>query len=184
MPAITDFEIPHNLPASEVAILLLQTGMTVATAESCTGGLLAGALTEVPGSSAYFVGGVVSYDNKVKLDLLSVPSELLEAHGAVSAEVATVMAESVRALIGADIGISVTGIAGPSGATPGKPVGTTYIALSSEVGTFVQHFHFALDRAGNRASSVEAALSMLTAHLSSLTDMSEKSAIREGALTS
>jgi PncC family amidohydrolase len=184
VPPVTDLDIPHNLPASEAAILLLQTGMTVATAESCTGGLLAGALTDVPGSSAYFVGGVVSYDNKVKLDLLNVPSELIEAHGAVSAEVAAVMAESVCALIGADIGISVTGIAGPSGATPGKPVGTTYVALSSEFRTVVQHFHFGLDRSGNRASSVEAALSMLTAHLSALASGSEQSAIREGALTS
>jgi PncC family amidohydrolase len=160
-----DFDIPDHFPAADAARLLLHVGATVATAESCTGGLLSGALTEVPGSSAYFLGGVISYDNKVKSGLLGVPAELLEAHGAVSAEVATSMAENVRTLLGADIGVSVTGIAGPTGATPGKPVGTTYIALSSQAGTDVQHFLFGLDRAGNRASSVEAALTMLTKHL-------------------
>lgn len=184
MSALIDPDIPRDLPASEAARLFLQSGMTVATAESCTGGLLAGALTEVPGSSAYFVGGVVTYDNKVKSGLLGVPAELLEAHGAVSAEVATVMAERVRVRLGTDIGISITGIAGPGGATPAKPVGTTYIALSSEGGTIAQHFRFGLDRAGNRASSVQAALSMLAVHLESIALRSGEGVARQEALTS
>ncbi|HKP54241.1 MAG TPA: nicotinamide-nucleotide amidohydrolase family protein [Chloroflexia bacterium] len=151
--------------ASGAASLLFDAGLTVAAAESCTGGLLSGALTAIPGSSAYFLGGIISYDNKVKSGILRVPAELIEANGAVSAQVALSMAHRVRDLLGSDIGMSVTGIAGPGGATPGKPVGTTYIALVSGGFEDVRHFCFEGDRAGNRASSVREALTMLLSYL-------------------
>ena len=112
--------------------MLKEKGMTLALAESCTGGLISKMLTDIPGSSEYFPGGVVSYSNRVKEQLLGVDSADLEEHGAVSEEVAGQMAEGVRKLLGSDIGLSVTGIAGPGGGTPAKPVGTVCIALSGE----------------------------------------------------
>jgi len=175
----TDPQHVTNSLASEAAHLLLETGLTVATAESCTGGLLSGALTGIPGSSAYFLGGIVSYDNKVKSGILGVPSDLIEAHGAVSAQVALSMAQRVRALLAADIAMSVTGIAGPSGATPNKPVGTTYIALVSADFDEVQHFCFDGVRAGNRASSVREALIMLITYLEARANRDRGEARRE-----
>jgi nicotinamide-nucleotide amidase len=105
-------------------------GVTIATAESCTGGLLAGRLTDLPGSSAYVLGGVVSYANEVKQDVLGVPAALIAELGAVSAEVAAAMAAGVRGVLGADIGVGITGIAGPDGGTPDKPVGLVYLCAS------------------------------------------------------
>jgi nicotinamide-nucleotide amidase len=102
-------------------------GMTIAAAESCTGGLVSARLTSVPGSSKAFVGGLVAYDDRLKLDGLGVPAELLERHGAVSAETAAAMAAGVRHSLGADVGVSVTGVAGPGGGTPKKPVGLVFI---------------------------------------------------------
>jgi competence/damage-inducible protein CinA-like protein len=102
-------------------------GMTLAAAESCTGGLVSARLTSVPGSSEAFVGGLVAYDDRLKLDGLGVPAELLERHGAVSAETAAAMATGVRQSLGADVGVSVTGVAGPGGGTPRKPVGLVFI---------------------------------------------------------
>ena len=101
-------------------------GLTLATAESCTGGLVAARLTSVPGSSDVFVGGIVSYANEVKIGELGVPAELIEQHGAVSAEVAEAMARGARERLGVDVAVSVTGVAGPDGGTEEKPVGLVY----------------------------------------------------------
>jgi len=115
-----------------VGRLLAERGLTVAVAESCTGGLIAHRLTNVPGSSRYFLGGVVAYANEVKERMLGVRPETLRQHGAVSRETALEMARGVRRLLGADIALSATGIAGPAGGTPEKPVGLVYVALAAE----------------------------------------------------
>jgi PncC family amidohydrolase len=135
--------------------------LTVATAESCTGGLVAHTLTRVPGSSAYVIGGIVSYADRIKVELLGVPATVLAAHGAVSAQVARAMAEGARARLGVDIAVSVTGIAGPDGGGPAKPVGLTYIAVADAAGTEVKRFVWPGDRAGNVAASVRAAIEFL-----------------------
>ena len=113
--------------------LLREHGMTLATAESCTGGLIADRITNVPGSSDYFLEGVVSYSNEAKVKILGVPEEIINAHGAVSAPVVEAMASGVRRLAGSDIGVGVSGIAGPSGGTPEKPVGTVFIGVDSRI---------------------------------------------------
>ena len=117
-----------------VAAQLERTGATLATAESCTGGLIAHLLTAIPGISPYFLGGVVSYCNEAKAELLGVPSDLIAAHGAVSPEVAKAMAEGARARFHSDLALSATGVAGPSGGSPEKPVGRVYIGLASPSG--------------------------------------------------
>jgi nicotinamide-nucleotide amidase len=118
-----------------VADALLERGLTIATAESCTAGLLVARLTERPGSSAYVLGGVATYSNSAKTALVDVPAALIEAVGAVSEEVAAAMAHGVRPRFGADIGVGITGIAGPDGATPGKPVGLVHICVSGPAGS-------------------------------------------------
>lgn len=140
--------------------LLARRGMRIALAESCTGGLISGRITGVAGSSDYFEAGLVTYSNRAKEKFLSVPHDLLAARGSVSAEVAASMAEGVRAATGVDLGVSVTGIAGPGGGTPEKPVGTVYMALAAEGGTFVRLHHFSGDRAAVRNQTVEEALKM------------------------
>jgi nicotinamide-nucleotide amidase len=120
----------HDVPEA-LAGLLLEQRRTIALAESCTGGLIAARLTDIPGISSAFLGGVVAYSNGAKTALLGVPSELIAAHGAVSAEVAQAMAEGARQRFGADMGLSVTGIAGPGGGTPEKPVGLVYLGLAT-----------------------------------------------------
>ncbi len=119
-------------------------GKTIATAESCTGGLIGAALTAVPGSSAVFHGGIIAYDNSVKTSLLGVPEDIVSTHGAVSAKVAAAMAEGARAKFGVDIAVSVTGIAGPSGGSKDKPVGTVWIGLATQDpdNCTTQHFLF------------------------------------------
>ena len=135
---------------------------TVGTAESCTGGLLGGRLTELPGSSDYVVGGLIVYSNAAKHALLGVPNELLETHGAVSAPVAQSMAEGARKALATDYAISVTGIAGPDGGTPDKPVGLVFIGCAAAAGeTLVRRHEFPGDRATVRAWSVAAALHLL-----------------------
>ncbi|MDX1993306.1 MAG: CinA family protein [bacterium] len=132
---------------------------TICTAESCTGGLVASLLTDIPGSSAYVLGGVVAYSNAVKHALLSVPDDILMEQGAVSAETAAVMASSARALFGADYALSVTGIAGPGGETPTKPVGLTYIGIAGPSRLLeIRRFVWKGDREANKRSSAEAAL--------------------------
>ena len=151
--------------ARRVGERLATAGLTVAVAESCTGGLLAAAITDNPGSSAYFQGGVVTYSNAAKVALLAVPSELVERHGAVSAEVARAMAEGVRRLLGADLGVSITGIAGPAADGTDKPVGLTYIWVAGgERPGEGRSFTFAGDRWENRRRAVEEALDLLIAH--------------------
>jgi len=139
----------------------LAAGLTVATAESCTGGLVAHAITSIAGSSGYFRGAIVAYEDGVKAELLGVPPDVLGAHGAVSAQTARAMATGARNRVGVDLAVSVTGIAGPSGATPGKPVGLTYIATASREGVEVARHAWTGDRATNVRESARAALEML-----------------------
>jgi len=131
----------------------LARGLTVALAESCTGGLVAAALTETAGSSGFFVGGVVSYADAAKRDLLGVDADVLAAHGAVSAQVARAMAEGARDRFGASLAGSVTGIAGPDGGSAEKPVGLTYLAVADERGADVRRIVWSGDRAANRRDS-------------------------------
>ncbi|MCD6468762.1 MAG: CinA family protein [Thermoplasmata archaeon] len=145
----------------KVSSLLKEKGLTVATAESCTGGLVAHTLTNVSGSSEYFDRGVVSYSNRAKMELLGVPSQVLEKHGAVSEETAKAMAEGVKLRSGVDVGVSTTGIAGPTGGTKDKPVGLVYIGVSTRDETVVKKFLFKGDRLSNKESACEAALKML-----------------------
>jgi PncC family amidohydrolase len=138
----------------------LAAGRTIGTAESCTGGALAAAITANPGSSGYFRGGVVSYANEVKRDRLGVSEALLAAHGAVSAQVALAMASGARDAVGADIGLATTGVAGPDGGTPDKPVGLVYVAVADAGGADVRRHQWAGDRPANVAASVVAALEL------------------------
>jgi PncC family amidohydrolase len=141
---------------------LLTGRYTLATAESCTGGLIAHRLTNIAGSSAYVLGGVVAYHNGAKQALLHVREATLVAHGAVSAEVATEMAANARALFGSTFALSVTGIAGPGGGSAEKPVGLTYIGLASPDGAVIVERHvWDGDREANKAASADAALRLL-----------------------
>ncbi|MDD4018975.1 MAG: nicotinamide-nucleotide amidohydrolase family protein [Kiritimatiellae bacterium] len=136
-------------------------GVTVATAESCTGGLVAGRITSVPGASAMFMGGVVSYANAVKRDMLGVPQEVLDRVGAVSAECAEAMARGARARLKAGVAVSVTGIAGPDGGSPQKPVGLVYLGVASAAGVRTECFRLSGDRESIRGQAVERALEVL-----------------------
>jgi nicotinamide-nucleotide amidase len=140
---------------------LLECRLSLAVAESCTGGLIGHRLTNVPGSSDYFLGGVVSYSNEAKQDLLRVPADVLAQKGAVSPETARDMARGVRALFTAAIGLAVTGIAGPSGGSPEKPVGTVYIGLAAPQGEEVWHYHFQGNREEIKTLTAETALDRL-----------------------
>ena len=144
-----------------VGALLRRRGLTLAAAESCTGGLLSHRLTNVSGSSEYYLGGVVAYSNRLKETLLGVRPETLRAHGAVSEETAREMARGARLRLGADVGVSITGIAGPTGATAEKPVGLMYVAVSWAGEERCQRFVFAHDRLGNKHASVEAAMGLV-----------------------
>jgi nicotinamide-nucleotide amidase len=130
-------------------------------AESCTGGLIAERLTSIPGSSSYFLGGVVSYSNDLKAAWVDVPAELIEAKGAVSEEVATAMAEGIRRRSGATLGLAVTGIAGPGGGSAEKPVGTVHIALANGTATRGRVFHFPGDREHIRLYASQMAIDMV-----------------------
>jgi PncC family amidohydrolase len=144
-----------------VKVVFTAKQLTIATAESCTGGLLAGRITEVSGSSAYFVGGVVSYSYSAKEALLGVDHDTLLAEGAVSEAVARQMARGARTRLQTDVAVSITGVAGPTGGTPDKPVGLTWIGLSDSTGERAERFVWEGDRGENREQSVEAALQML-----------------------
>jgi nicotinamide-nucleotide amidase len=141
-----------------VGELLAERGVTLATAESCTGGLIGARLTAVPGSSRYYRGGVVAYANEAKRDLLGVPEALLREHGAVSAPVARAMAEGARARLGADLALATTGISGPDGGTPEKPVGLVWIAFASKDGTDAEQMVFPFDRERHRVLTAQTAL--------------------------
>jgi PncC family amidohydrolase len=132
--------------------------LKLATAESCTGGLVSHRITNISGSSEYFPGGIVSYSNEAKVKFLGVSWDTLNTHGAVSEETVLEMARGARTLFGADIGISVSGIAGPTGAMPGKPVGTTWFGLSTSSGEWARQFIWDGDREQNKQYSSEAAL--------------------------
>ncbi len=148
-----------------VAAELTDKKLTIAVAESCTGGLIADRLTDVPGSSVYFERGLVTYSNEAKISMLGVGAGIIEAHGAVSEETARLMAEGVRKLAGTTLGLSSTGIAGPAGGSKEKPVGTVYIALSDGVRTICRHYAYRWDRKRNKMVSAEAALMMLKNYL-------------------
>jgi len=140
---------------------LAEKGLTCATAESCTGGGVGSAITGVSGSSAVFWGGVISYDNSVKRDVLGVPEEVLDAKGAVSSECAAAMAAGVRRLMKTDLAVSITGIAGPGGGSAEKPVGLVWFGLAAADGVSTEHRIFPGDRAAVRAAAVEHALGLL-----------------------
>jgi len=149
------------LLAEKVGRLLRSKGLTVSVAESCTGGRLGDMLTDVPGSSDYFLGGVISYSNDAKVSLLGVDSKTLKVKGAVSEEVAIQMAAGARTKLGADIGIGITGIAGPAGGTPTKPVGLVYVALSSRGSSECSRNVFRGSRSSIKDRSARKALEML-----------------------
>jgi nicotinamide-nucleotide amidase len=151
---------------------LQKNGLTLAVAESCTGGLIGHRLTEVPGASDYFLGGVVSYSNDAKCDLLRVPAAVLARHGAVSPETARDMARGVREVFHAGIGLAVTGIAGPSGGSVEKPVGTVYIGLATDTGEEVWHYQFHGNRAEIKTLTAETALDRLRRELKKLSAIS------------
>ena len=158
--------------ALEVTIgqLMRKYRLTLATAESCTGGLIGHRLTEVPGSSDYFLGGIIAYSNEIKERLLGVKLETLLTHGAVSAETAIEMARGARRVLGTDIAVSVTGIAGPGGGTADKPIGLTYIAVTAANYERVERFGWHGDRTGNKWASSEAVLQMLRGYFATLAE--------------
>ncbi len=144
-----------------VGKLLVERKKTIATAESCTGGLIGARITNVSGSSQYFERGVITYSNESKTELLKTPPQVIEKYGAVSEEVAILMAEGVRKLAGTDFGLSVTGIAGPTGGTPQKQVGLVFIGFAHENDSFAERFIFEQDRRTNRERAAQAALNMV-----------------------
>lgn len=148
--------------AENLVALLKANGLTCATAESCTGGGAGAAITAVPGSSAVFAGGVISYSNEVKERVLGVRAETLATVGAVSSETAAQMAEGARRLLKTDLAVSLTGIAGPDGGSAEKPVGLVWFGLATAAGTRTEKAIFAGDRAQVRAAAVTHALGMLT----------------------
>jgi len=141
--------------------LLTGRKLTLSVAESCTGGLITDRLTDVPGSSVFLERGVVTYSNTSKVELLGVPASIIESHGAVSEDVAILMAEGVKKLAGTDIGLATTGIAGPTGGTEEKPVGTVFVALSTGRGTTCRRFQFRWDRRRIKEMTSQIALNML-----------------------
>lgn len=152
--------------AQAVGELLKERHLTLAVAESCTGGLLGAYITDIPGSSAYFEGGVIAYSYEAKTRVLNVPAGILERYGAVSPQTVTAMAKGVRRLLQTDLALAITGIAGPAGATPEKPVGLVYIALASAQGEVCRRYVWPGDRWENREWSARAALELLHEHLS------------------
>lgn len=145
-------------------------GLRIGTAESCTGGLVASVITEVPGSSDYFLGGFVTYSNDLKTGLVDVPADVLEAHGAVSAQVARAMADGARRRLAVDMAVAVTGVAGPDGGTAAKPVGLTYVAVADAEGDDVRRHMWDGDRTGNKRLSAAAALDLVLTRLSGSTE--------------
>ena len=154
--------------------ICLGAGLSVATAESCTGGLVASTITDIAGSSNYFRGAVVAYADQTKSELLDVPAEVLAAHGAVSAQVARAMATGARARLNVDLVASVTGIAGPGGGSDAKPVGLTYVAVADGADVVVKRFVWHGDRVANKRSSVAAALELLIERASTVVAASKQ----------
>ena len=146
---------------NKISSELKEKNLKITTAESCTGGLIASTLTDLSGSSDYFDRGFVTYSNKAKEEMLGVGSETLEKYGAVSSQVAKQMAEGARKKANVDLALSTTGIAGPTGGTPEKPVGLVYIGISNKEKTEVKKFNFKGDRIQNKESTCNAALVLL-----------------------
>jgi len=163
LPDIQKFVYGYDNEEMESALgkMLKERGLTISTAESCTGGYLAHKLTTVPGSSAYFIGSIISYDNRIKTDELGVKAETLAAHGAVSEETVREMAEGVRKRLKTSVGLATSGIAGPDGGTPEKPVGTVWIACALEKGTFTRKLQLTTDRQVNIHASTIHILNLL-----------------------
>ena len=158
---------PEESLAGRVVRLMTERGLTLAVAESCTGGLIGHLLTDVPGSSRCFVGGVAAYHGRAKTALLGVPAETLRAHGSVSAETALAMARGIRERLDTDVGIGVTGIAGPTGGSESRPVGLVYLALVDREGrTLARREVWSGSREANKAQSARAALALIEQHLS------------------
>jgi PncC family amidohydrolase len=156
----------NDSPIEQVIGNILRTrGLKLATAESCTGGLVADRITNVPGSSEYFIGGVVAYAYEAKVALIHVSWDTLRLHGAVSRETVIEMARGVRTALGANIGVSISGIAGPTGGLPDKPVGTTWIGLSATDGDWARKFVWDGDRRRNKELSADAALQFVLDYL-------------------
>lgn len=160
VPADVDAPALADL-AARLAERCVVLGLRVATVESCTGGLVGHVITEVPGSSTYYVGGFVTYSDELKRETVGVPHDVLAAHGAVSAQVAMAMASGGRARTGADFAVAVTGIAGPDGGSPSKPVGLTYVAVADAIGVAVRRHLWTGDRSENKRRSAAAALDLL-----------------------
>jgi PncC family amidohydrolase len=152
--------------ARRVGDLSRTANKTIALGESCTGGLVGHLITEVPGASAYLRGGVVAYSDAAKASLLDVPMATVKEHGAVSAQVAVAMASGARARFGADVGVAVTGISGPSGGSAQKPVGLTYVAVADAAGSEVRRFQWQGERSANKLASAGAVLDLLIERLS------------------
>lgn len=152
--------------AVKIGKLLAKNKMTLAVAESCTGGLISHKITNVPGSSAYFLLGVVAYSNEAKIKMLKIAPGIIKRHGAVSLETAVAMAAKVRKITGATLGLSSTGIAGPGGATPKKPVGLVFISLSYEEGSNSGNFLFRGNRLSVKNQASRTALDLLYGYLS------------------
>ena len=150
---------------AQIGELLLHQELKLALAESCTGGLVGNRITDVPGSSEYFLGGVVAYSYEAKVNLLKVSWETLNSTGAVSRETVIEMAHGARRLLNAEIAVSVSGIAGPGGGTTEKPVGTTWIGLATQDVELARLFQFSGDRVQNKSYAAEAALQMLLDYL-------------------
>jgi PncC family amidohydrolase len=151
--------------ARRIGTACRERGVRLGTAESCTGGLVGHVITEVPGSSDYFAGALVTYGNEIKIDLAGVPADVLEAHGAVSAQVAKAMADGARGRLGVDVAVAVTGVAGPDGGSAAKPVGLTYVAVADGSGDEVRRFVWDSDRSGNKRLSAAAALELVLERL-------------------
>ena len=157
----------HSL-AQEIGTLLRQKGLTLGAVESATGGLISHLITDIPGSSDYYKGSVTAYSNETKIKVVGVKEETINEHGAVSYQVAEEMAQGGRKILAADLCIADTGIAGPSGDTPGKPLGLFYLGLSHKGGTYSRKHNFQGNREQNKQSAAEAALSWLKEYLLSL----------------
>lgn len=146
---------------TQIHKLLIKTEKTVSVAESCTGGMISQLLTQEPGSSSYFLLGVVTYSNQAKQRILNIPEKIISAKGAVSYDTASLMAKQVRLLAKSDFGIGVTGIAGPTGAVPGKPIGTVFIAISGSTKDICEKFSFTGTRTLIRKKAATKALELL-----------------------
>lgn len=160
-----DTEVKNRPPEERIALLMRGRGFTLAAAESCTGGLILHRLTNVPGSSEYVMGGFVVYSNQVKVKYAHVSEDTLQQHGAVSEQTAIEMARGTRQAFGTTLAVSVTGIAGPGGGTETKPVGLTYIGISTPEGEQVMRYVWEGSREANKTQSAEAAMRLILDYL-------------------